>query len=361
MEPVVSLKPVPAEVVVRNDFIDYLKGTLIFLVVCGHLIQFLSYGDNPSFYLNPLFMAIYMFHMPLFMAVSGFVSFRSISNTTFWFGVRRRIQQIIIPAICWPILYLGASLLWFILYQGTLAGGMHLFMKSLPSFRPGLWFLWAVFGSMLVVSAFKFFQRDRLEFFLAATLLFLFAPDGADIYLFKYTFPFFCLGYALAKGDQIRIPKNVSPPLVATVFMASIVCYLLWRTNTYIYVTKMHLSPSNLYNIGLRYFAGVTMSAAFLLLMLFFYRIAKSKTLSNWGQHSLDIYIIHLYCVVGLGAFAMSLKNSLWSSFLVAPVLAGILCAVTCQIGIGIGKIPVARTLLLGKTRRHEIPGALKS
>jgi fucose 4-O-acetylase-like acetyltransferase len=334
----------------RNDFIDSLKGALIFLVVCGHLIQFVGYGDNLRFYLDPLFKAIYTFHMPLFMAVSGFVSFHSISTTDFLPCIQKRFRQIIVPAVCWPALGLMADLLVCLIRQDTLTDGLHFFIKSLAAFRPGFWFLWALFGSTVVVSTLKKFGRDRLEFFAGATLVFLFAPDGADIYLFKYTFPFFCIGYALAKGDQIHVPKVLSLVLVTATLAAAIGCYLLWNTDTYVYTTRMHPAYSNLPNISLRYFSGAAVSAAFVFLALGCYRIVKSRTLSNWGRHSLDIYIIHTYFLAGLAALDNPLKNSLWFSFVAAPFLAGILCTVTCQIGRGIRSLPVARTLLLGQT-----------
>ncbi len=59
--------PSPA---VRDERYDIAKGVAIILVVVGHSIQFhLSEFDD-----NPVFRAIYSFHMPLFMAVSGAVA-----------------------------------------------------------------------------------------------------------------------------------------------------------------------------------------------------------------------------------------------------------------------------------------------
>lgn len=332
----------------RNDFIDYLKGALIFLVACGHAIQYVGYND-PSYYLDPLFKAIYTFHVPLFMAVSGFVSFRSISTRTFRSGTQRRFRQIIIPAVCWPMLYLLVLLAQHVLTQSTLAGGLHSFLNALPEFRSGLWFLWALFGSTVIVSALKAFRWDRLEFFLAATIVLLFAPDGAKIYLLKYTFPFFCLGYALAKGDQIRVPTSRSAIPVACALVTSIVCYLLWRTDTYIYTTGMHLAYANLHNILFRYFASLVISATFVRLVFGFYQIVKSRTLSNWGRSSLNIYVIHIYLVKILATINHPLRGSLWFTFLVSPIVAWILCLACYQGGQYIGAIPLARTLLLGR------------
>ncbi|HEV2694992.1 MAG TPA: acyltransferase family protein [Verrucomicrobiae bacterium] len=332
----------------RNDFLDYLKGALIFLVVCGHLIQLVGYGDDTLFYKDPLFTAIYTFHMPLFMAVSGFVSFGMIVRSDFFTCVLRRFRQVIIPAICWPLLGLIALFLWSLFRADTFGHGVQAFKHSLASFRPGLWFLWAIFGSTVVVAALKRFRLDRLQFFALAAVLVLFLPEGANLYLFKYTLPFFCLGYALAKGDQIRVPKSFSPLSLITIFALSIGCYLLWTNDTYVYTTRMHPSFSNLSNIGLRFVAGVVTSVAFVLLLAGCYRVAKLPVLSLWGRRSLDIYIIHACFVTGLASLDNPLKYSPWFSFVVAPVLAAIICALSCVAGLGLGRIPVARTLLLG-------------
>ena len=55
----------------NNYFIDNLKVILIFLVVFGHLIE--RYIDTNSTLLG-VYMFIYIFHIPLFVFVSGFLS-----------------------------------------------------------------------------------------------------------------------------------------------------------------------------------------------------------------------------------------------------------------------------------------------
>jgi fucose 4-O-acetylase-like acetyltransferase len=348
---------VPAPTATRNDFADYLKGALIFLVACGHLIQYVGCQGDARYYADPLYKAIYTFHMPLFMAVSGYVSFRAIARTGLLDCAWRRARQVIVPAICWPLLYLLARFLIFTWNAGSMTGGGHAFRLYLVHFRPGLWFLWAVFVATVVVSALKQLRLDRLELFAAAGAAFLFAPEGACIYLIKYTFPFFCLGYALAKGDQIRLPAAPPPLLVAAIVAASAGCYLLWTTDTYVYTTRMWPAPANLPNIALRYFAGVVVSAMFVWLLHWIYRRAKSPLLSNWGRQSLAIYIIHFYLVEILAAFVHPAKGSPWFSWLGAPVLAGILCLICYWAGAWLGGIPVLRALLLGRMAQPPSPG----
>lgn len=61
----------------RLIWADSLKGLLIILVILGHAIQ--STLGNECFN-NHLWNLIYSFHMPAFMAVSGWFAFRPIPN-----------------------------------------------------------------------------------------------------------------------------------------------------------------------------------------------------------------------------------------------------------------------------------------
>ena len=49
----------------------------MFLVILGHVIQLHMYPNSNAFWENPLFKAIYIFHMPLFALISGYFAAKS--------------------------------------------------------------------------------------------------------------------------------------------------------------------------------------------------------------------------------------------------------------------------------------------
>ena len=60
----------------RLDYIDEIRGIAILLVVVGHIIQFNGISKN-----NSVFEFIYSFHMPLFFAISGYIT-QKVTNIT---------------------------------------------------------------------------------------------------------------------------------------------------------------------------------------------------------------------------------------------------------------------------------------
>ena len=64
----------------RDVSLDIAKGILIFLVVWGHAIQMgfgYGYGESGLYMRNAIYRGIYSFHMPLFMAISGYLFYYS--------------------------------------------------------------------------------------------------------------------------------------------------------------------------------------------------------------------------------------------------------------------------------------------
>lgn len=71
--------------------IDFIKGVLIILMVMFHLT-----GQNP--YLS---MTVYLFHMPIFLLISGYMANMNKSLPLFF----RSLMQIFLPLVWFTIIY----------------------------------------------------------------------------------------------------------------------------------------------------------------------------------------------------------------------------------------------------------------
>ena len=89
----------------RVQYIDALKGLAIFLVVFAHCIplQFMEPRGGDVYASQPMRINdfIYLFHMPLFMFLSGYLFYKPVSGVVSWqdFGksLWKRFQSLIVP------------------------------------------------------------------------------------------------------------------------------------------------------------------------------------------------------------------------------------------------------------------------
>lgn len=79
----------------RNYFIDYAKGILALLVVLGHVITLrYTYGDYWNSYST---WVIYSFHMPLFIAISGYLTGKEIDILNYKQFIKKKAQRLLYP------------------------------------------------------------------------------------------------------------------------------------------------------------------------------------------------------------------------------------------------------------------------
>jgi len=79
----------------RLLYFDNLKGFAILLVVLGHCIQQCDSEGSYQFLYN----LIYAFHMPLFMAVSGFFGYKS--NVEILQVTKKKFLRLMVPYFAW--------------------------------------------------------------------------------------------------------------------------------------------------------------------------------------------------------------------------------------------------------------------
>ena len=115
----------------RIAWIDNIKAFLILLVVLGHCIQDSGLDDD-----SLLYRFIYSFHIPLFFAVSGYVSQR---DFTPWNAVGRRVVQLLVPFAAWAVV------------KSIIVGDLGYILTIVMLPDRGLWFLWALFVVVLII------------------------------------------------------------------------------------------------------------------------------------------------------------------------------------------------------------------
>ena len=187
----------------RIIWADSIKGWLMILVIIGHAIQSVMVD---SFSSNHIWNLIYSFHMPAFMAVSGWLSYREMDSariankdlSLFWNYCNRRAKQILVPYFVWSLIaflhsgiYTYENLSKIILYPDAY-----------------LWFLWVLFWICIF---FKFAQLIALKFrrndvfiiggfcFVFLLLMVLAEIRICGFQFIAYYFIFYSIGYCLHK------------------------------------------------------------------------------------------------------------------------------------------------------------------
>ena len=332
----------------RNTSIDLLKGFLITLVCIGHTCQYLIH-INQGFWQDPLFKAIYMFHMPLFMAVAGYLSYRGINATQSHIKyIMRRAISFLVPIFVWLIMEQVLRLL--------LTGHLNAPNVIITSGLQMLWFLWVLIGSIILTSIATATGKYRPFMLIVLFLGTLALPyDILIIYMFKYLFPFFVTGFYFAKFDFRPTPPIKLKFLTFILGLGSFACFLMWDKSTFIYTTKMSLSLDNLPNVLLRWLFGSIVSG-FVVLSIYHYSSAIPKKLKKIlimaGRDSIYIYILQAYTFLLIFRIAKRFLHPVSNIFFgdLLAIIIGFLVTCLCLVfGRIISKNKYFNRILFGK------------
>jgi fucose 4-O-acetylase-like acetyltransferase len=187
----------------RRADIDRARGFAILLVVFGHLVARADPAQVDWY--EPLRRAVYAFHMPLFLYLSGLVAVLSGSLARpFWQVARARAWRLLVPFFGVGVAtVLGKILLRHVMMvdnapAGLLPGLAALVWDTGASPALSIWFLFVLFvvslGTMVALDG----RPARLPWLLAACLAFYATPLPAVLYLDRIgTYAvFFVLGVA---------------------------------------------------------------------------------------------------------------------------------------------------------------------
>lgn len=271
----------------REYLFDNLKGMLIILVVLGHFIERYIAKDEKLRYIYEF---IYIFHMPLFIFISGYFS-KKTNNIR-----RKSIKNLLVPYLILNFLYYT----YIYLIEGN---------HKINLFNPGftLWYLLSLFF-------WRFFLKDIIKINNKILILLLSILLGLAVglvekneYFLSFTrtvsfLPYFILGYFCSKEDIIKIRgKSRSGSIVLICLIGVLIPFVIERFN--IPYRVLHLVygynkcsfNSIIYGILFRlclYTLSLIMSCSFMNIML-----SKKCLLSRIGAKSMYIYAGHIYFI----------------------------------------------------------------
>ena len=185
----------------RNQFIDFAKGIAIFLVVWGHVIQYISWTpvDQHDFFSDDVFKTIYSFHMPLFMLLSGYLFYWSSGRKLPAKLIKSRFRSLFIPMVVWGAL--GTTLK---VIEYTEISLFHI-IKDFVAETLSIWFPWAVLVSSIFVALINGYCPKKLRVFgYALAYIFVFLLPFGELVAFML--PYFVVGY-LCNENKDKFPK----------------------------------------------------------------------------------------------------------------------------------------------------------
>lgn len=174
---------------------DFAKGLLMFLVVYGHVIQELMH-EGSLFDQGTVF-AIYSFHMPLFIFVSGCFAWNR-CHGSFKACVEKNFRRMIIPGLL-------CAIAWYfhMHYDEPIIHGYYNSMRN-------VWFVFGLFAIFLVCNlAYK--TKHPLTWLTVFVILYYVTYDYQPIDLLKHFkiavfLPYFVVG--------LYFKRLLTPPLI---------------------------------------------------------------------------------------------------------------------------------------------------
>lgn len=273
----------------RLVWADSLRGILIMLVVLGHAIDF-SVGSN-----GHLWNYISSFHVPAFMAVSGYLNCRVGGGNNRLSVVIKRTKQLLLPCLLW-------SLIKVLIYN---ACSLQAYLNIVLFPDRYFWFLWVLyFIQVFFTLGVGLAERIRVNQALIIgfmCLLFVLIMVVTELRIlgyqfFSFYFMFYSMGYFLHKYGKF-VPQNKLMIFLLTISWGFLGWY--WKmSETPSVVASVNL-PSTLVLYSYRFVTAVL--AVFVLFASCPYLLNKESKLNQpfieLGKISLGIYVTHLMII----------------------------------------------------------------
>ena len=269
----------------RDGRLDSLKGFLILLVILGHIIgeSEITHCNSIGYWFGRIKLWIYLFHMPLFVLLSGYFSKRKSSTGEFF----QSLKEIALTLLIFQTISL--------LFQYFLKQDFTLLYLVIPYWT--LWYLLSLIFWRIILQ----FTPERLlqkPFLILAIVSIiaifsgLFLPFGIILSLQRTLsfLPFFLLGYYMGQS-KIIVPMNivtkVSALVVILIMSCLVFCGAMPEHSNRLLLGSLRLSMEQIPAKLFLFTCSILMSLSF------FVVFKELSVLAKIGRDSLFYYLYH--------------------------------------------------------------------
>ena len=283
----------------RELWIDYTKMFACILVVIGHLLQGLNKANiqwNETLY-SYIDRFIYIFHMPLFMCLSGYLykKYTKINSWGEYFNfLKKKLINLGIPYLVFYLAYVLINMLFSSSVNSQ--KGIDDLLNILTNPMPPFWFLYALFFIFLVTPLLeKIVRNNKVLIFIIAILLHIaniffktgiYAIDIVAEYLI-----YFYLGALLV--DKVTKNKKIKTTIIISVLFIILGLLYCFIVNEQIISNKV----MQIIKIMLAILGTITSIQIFRYLTD---RIKKNKVLNIIAENTMPIYLMHTTFSAGI-------------------------------------------------------------
>ena len=276
----------------RQRFIwaDSLKGWLMLLVIVGHTIQSVL-GDDCND--NHVWNLIYSFHMPAFMAVSGWLAYSPTTPARGESLLKRRFKQLMVPFFVWS----------FLAYATYGEYTMERLVKIILQPDAYFWFLWVLFficvlfwGTQIMAKRLRV-QEEWVIGSCASLLVIVMVEVNIRVLGFQqvaYYYLFYAMGYLFHKHPKLMV-RNIVGLAMLTIIWLTLAWF--WQQHGLpCWLPTAHWLPLAVEQYLYR---GLTTLIAIVVILSASPRLLDGNKLLNQtmrylGCISLGLYVVHL-------------------------------------------------------------------
>lgn len=340
----------------RKNWIDIAKGLGLIFVLIGHTKLYI------------LATIVYIFHMPMFFYLSGYVfSYDKYDFKTF---VLKKVKSLLIPYYVLGFFVLIANTItnmylvdFRLHYLMRITDEQEKIINYFTQERFGtLWYISALFWmSIILACLMKLCKGNHILIsliisFLAIATYVYYALGGGSVYCnldaTLAMLPFYYIGYISSRLDLFNKRIFINHP-VGCLFTSIAICLVAGGTNLLYMGEKIDIFYNKYGIIPVMYIGAISGTIAVIILS---HKI-NSRFLTYIGQNSMLIYALHQATIFTIGEIVMYKHNKLWENIASYRILEGIVCIVLSIVIFGALTILIKKSrisMLFGLTRMRD-------